>query len=81
MDEQKALKFSAEASQLYRDGKIEASISSYKKALELYGDDNVAAKADILLQMGDMYLEVRDPESAGEHYQLALKSYKRLKIK
>ena len=79
MDEQKALKFSAEASQLYRDGKIEAAISSYKKALELYEDDNVAAKADILLQMGDMYLEVKDPENAEEHYQLALKSYKKVK--
>jgi hypothetical protein len=82
MDEQEALKFSAEASQLYRDGNIEKSLLYYKKALEIFRAlKNVGAEAGTLLYMADIYLESKDFKSAEEHYQLALKSYKKVKDK
>ncbi|MCE7698035.1 MAG: tetratricopeptide repeat protein, partial [Methanobacterium paludis] len=80
MDQQEAIKSLEKGSQFYEDGNIEGSLSYYKTALKIFKKTKAVEKeADTLLQMGDLYIDIKDYDNAKKHYEMSLKCYNKVK--
>ena len=80
MDQQEAIKSLEKGSQFYDDGNIEGSLSYYKTALEIFRKTkNIGKEADTLLQMSDIYTDIKDYDNAEKHYEMSLKCYNKVK--
>jgi len=65
--------------QFYGEGKLEEAISYYTKALELFQRmDDKQKEGDILLEIGDIQVELDDLDNAYESYELSLILYNQI---
>lgn len=80
MGRKETSEFFEKAKSLHENNEFETALSYYSKSLNLFREwGDVEDEADVLLEMGSVYMDLEDYMKSAEFYETSLKRYKKLK--